>query len=103
MILGTISSPSDGQDTDMFSVSLKAGTVLYVIVLTDMIGSPLEDSVQIQNANGNRLISNTPPTGLKGPIVTFPVPADGTYYVAHSAQGSTFGRSSYYRIVLMNR
>ncbi len=103
MILGTINSPSDGQDTDIFSVALKAGTVLYVIVLTDMIGSPLEDTLQIQDANGNPLITNALPTGLKGPIVSFPVPSDGTYYIAHGAQGSTFGRGSFYRIVLMNR
>ncbi len=101
MVFGTINSQSDGPDVDTFSVLLKSGTVLYVIVLTDMIGSPLNDTVQILGANGNPLISNLFPTGLKGPVMTFPVPADGIYYLQHTAQGSTFGRGSFYRMFLM--
>ncbi len=102
-ITGTINSSGDGQDVDFYSVSLQAGTTLYVVVLTDMIGSPLDDSIQIQDTNGNPQLTNLITTGLKGPVVTFPVPADGTYYISNTAQGSTFGRDAHYQMYLMAR
>lgn len=103
MVQGTINSQSNGQDVDTYSVSLKAGTTLYVIVLTDMIGSPLVDSVQVQDANGNLQNTTAFQSNLNGPILTFAVPADGTYYISNTSQGSTFGRGAYYQMFLMAR
>ncbi len=102
-VVGTINSAGDGQDVDTYSVSLKAGTVLYVVLLTDIIGSPLDGALSIQDVNGNPQFLNTFPTGLKGPILIFPVPADGTYYIAITSQNNSFGRGAYYRMLLTAR
>jgi hypothetical protein len=103
MIAGTINSSGDGQDVDTFSIKLKGGTVLYVVSLTDMIGSPLEDSLQIQDVNGNPVLLNVVPTGLNGSIVNFPVSTDGTYYLSYTSRNNSYGRGSYYRMFLMAR
>ena len=104
MIIGTINSPTDGRDVDTFSVTLQAGSVLYVVLLADMIGSPLEDVIQIQDAGGNaQLVVDTLLTGLRDHFVRFQVPASGTYFISHTGQGNTYGRGSYYRILLMAR
>jgi hypothetical protein len=103
MLIGTINSTGDGQDVDTFSLRLKGSTVLFLVSLTDMIGSTLEDSVQIQDTNGNPVLMNIIPAGLNGSIVNFPVSTDGTYYLLYTSRNNSYGRGSYYRLLLMAR
>jgi len=103
-IIGTMNSPSDGVDVDYYAVNLTAGNVLYVFALADMIGSPLDDVIQIQDSFGSIVASvDTFSPGLRDPFVRYVVPSSGTYYVTHGSTGGTSARNAFYRLHIIAR
>jgi hypothetical protein len=101
-IVGTMNTPLDGSDADFFSLNLAAGRVLFVFALADMIGSPLDDVIQIHDSFGNIVAQvDVFSAGLRDPFIRFTVPTTGTYYVQHGSTGGTSSRNSFYRLYIM--
>jgi hypothetical protein len=103
-IIGTMIAPNGGADEDNFSVSLTAGQTLYVFAAADMIGSPLDDVIEIKNSSGTTLAENDDfATGLRDPFVRFVVPTTGTYIIDHGSTNGTSSRGSYYELLVRVR
>lgn len=103
-VVGTMNSPSDGNDIDYFAVNLTAGNVLYVLAVADLIGSPLDDVIQIQDSSGLIVASiDSFSVGLRDPFIRYVVPSSGTYYVTHGSTGGTSMRASFYRLHILAR
>jgi hypothetical protein len=98
-IIGTMNTPTDGGDSDIFSVNLQVGDVLYVIAVADLIGSPLDDAIIIRDSLGAQVATNDSfSTGLRDPFIRHPVSVNGVYYIEHSGSGGTSMRNSHYRL-----
>ncbi|MBZ5536591.1 MAG: hypothetical protein LAO31_11600 [Acidobacteriia bacterium] len=103
-IIGTMTAPNGGADEDNFSVSLTAGQTLYVFAAADIIGSPLDDVIEIKNSSGTILAENDDfSTGLRDPFVRFVVPTTGTYIIEHGSTNGTSSRGSYYELLVRAR
>ncbi|MGB7624041.1 MAG: PPC domain-containing protein [Terriglobia bacterium] len=100
-IIGTMIAPNGGPDADVFSVSLQAGQTLYVLSVADLIGSPLDDVIEVKNSSNVTLAENDDfSTGLRDPFVRFVVPTTGTYFIEHGSTNGTSTRGSYYELLV---
>lgn len=98
-IIGTMNTPGDGPDRDVFGFPLTAGQVLYVTTVADLMNSPLDDNIRILNSAGTIVAENEDSsTGLRDPFVRYLVPSNGTYYVDHASVGGTSSRGAHYRL-----
>jgi hypothetical protein len=97
-IIGTINSPTDDPDTDVYSVNLHAGTVLYVFLTANFLGSSLDSVIQITNPSGVSTIANNFSPGLNDQFLRYQVAADGTYFLSVSSAGGIGSRDFYYRL-----
>ena len=80
-IIGTKPSHTE-TDVDYFSVDLVAGTVLYVFVVADLVGFPLNATLRIFDAQGNMVAADDEASsGLDYPLIRFPVPTTGVYRI----------------------
>jgi hypothetical protein len=103
-IIGTMIAPNGSADADNFSMTLQAGQTLYVFSVADMIGSPLDDVIEVKNSTGTTLAENDDfSTGLRDPFVRFVVPTTGTYIIEHGSTGGTSSRGSYYELLVRAR
>jgi hypothetical protein len=101
-IIGTMNTPNDGSDFDIFSVYLLKGDTLFVFVLADLINSTLDGSVIIWDSNANEVAKiDTFSDKLADPFVRYQVPADGYYYIDHGSVRQTSSRSAYYKMYIM--
>lgn len=98
-VIGTMNTPADGADVDLFSVSLRAGDVLYVFGVAELINSPLNASIIIRNSTGAEVAEvDTFSPGLTDPFVRYQVPSTGIYYIDYGSVGNTSRRESNYRL-----
>lgn len=98
-IIGTSNMWDDAADTDVFSIDLTAGQVLYVFVMADMSGSPLDDTLQIYDPGHTQVAYND--DGLPGmydPFVRYQAPSSGTYFIVRGSINGTSSRESFYRM-----
>src|SRR5262245_34873014 len=103
-IIGTMNTPSDGPDVDIFSVNLQVGDVLYVFAAADLIGSPLDAVITIRDSLGAQVATNDSfSNGLRDPFIRYPVSINGVYYIELSAAGGTSMRNSHYRLHVLVR
>jgi hypothetical protein len=103
-IIGTMNTPTDGPDLDIFSVNLQVGDVLYVFAAADLIGSPLDDVITIRDSLGAQVATNDSfSNGLRDPFVRYPVTINGVYYIEHGSTGGTSMRNSHYRLHVLVR
>jgi hypothetical protein len=98
-IVGTVNSPADGTDLDYYSVYLNTGQTVYIFLLADITGSPLDGLFTIydpgQAAVGG---ANTSITGLLDPVYSYTAATTGIHYIAVNSTGNTYGRESFYRM-----
>ena len=100
-IVGTSNSPADAADTDYFAYYLNAGQTVYVFLLADMIGSPLDGVITIYDPNQVAVGgANTSMTGLADPVYSYTATASGWHFITVDSTGGTFGRNSSYRLFL---
>jgi hypothetical protein len=98
-VIGTSNSPSDGADSDYFAISLTAGQTIYVMVMADAIGSPLDDTLRLFNpAQSSVGYVDDPTPGLLDPQIMYTAPASGTYYIQRASVGGTSSRESSFRM-----
>ncbi len=90
-IYGTSNEPSDTADEDFFAIDLTAGQTVYVVLLTEMIGSPLDGLIVIYNPAG------TPVTGAH-PFLHYTAPTSGTYFISGNSNSVGWGRDMFYRM-----
>jgi hypothetical protein len=101
-IIGTMNSPSDTADVDIFSVNLRAGDILYVFVLADLINSVLDDDIIIWDPQGKKVAEvDNFSDGLLDPFLRYQVPAGGVYYIDHGSVRGTSSRGSYYKMYVL--
>jgi hypothetical protein len=98
-IIGTSNSWDDNTDSDVFSIDLTAGQVLYVFVMADAIGSPLDDTLQIFDPSHVSVAYNDDGLdGLLDPFLRYQAPSSGTYFISRGSIGGTSSRESFYRM-----
>ncbi len=103
-IIGTMITPAGNADQDCFSFNLTAGQILSVFVVADILGSPLNDTIQIYNpAKVSVAYVDDFSTGLYDPFVSYTAPTTGTYYITHASTGGTSSRSSHYELLVRAR
>ncbi len=103
-IVGTMNSPSDGADADCFSLYLNAGQTLSVFAVADILGSPLNDTIQIFNPSSTPVAYNDDlASGLRDPFVSYVAPVGGYYVILHGSIGGTSSRSSHYELLVRTR
>ena len=97
-VTGTI---EERNGSDRYSVSGKKGDVWSIACESDRIGSPLDISVSIFDANGKQLITVDDMPGTVDARMEFKVPADGDYEILISDKsGRSGGRAATYRLVV---
>ena len=90
-IYGTSNEPSDTADEDFYAIDLVAGQTVYVVMLTEMIGSPLDGLIVIYNPSG------TPVSGAH-PFLQYTAPTSGTYFISGNSNSVGWGRDMFYRL-----
>ena len=100
-IVGTSNSSADAADTDYFTIYLNAGQTVYMFLLADMIGSPLDGVITIYDP-GQVVVggANTSITGLADPVYAYTATTTGWHYITVDSTNGTFGRDSSYRLFL---
>jgi len=98
-IVGTVNSSADGADLDYYSFHLNTGHTVYIFLVADIAGSPLDALFTIydpsQAAVGG---ANTSITGLNDPVYSYTAATTGDHYIAVASTGGTHGRESFYRM-----
>ncbi|NLI48078.1 MAG: hypothetical protein GX414_13310 [Acidobacteria bacterium] len=93
-IYGTSNEPSDTADEDFYAIDLVAGQTVYAILLTEMIGSPLDGLIVIYNPAG------TPVSGAH-PFLAYTAPTSGTYFISGNSNSVGWGRDMFYRLQVL--
>ncbi len=90
-IYGTSNEPTDTADEDFYAIDLTAGQTVYAVLLTEMIGSPLDGLIVIYNPAG------TPVSGAH-PFLVYTAPTSGTYFISGNSNSVGWGRDMFYRL-----
>ena len=89
-VRGTVQEPGD---VDVYKISVKAGQTVTAEVDAARHGSSLDSLLVLYDEKGRELASNDDMEGSKDSLLTFTIPADGTYYLCLSdalGMGSEF-------------
>ena len=98
-VVGTSIEWDGTADADVFSIELAAGQVLYVFVMADMSGSPLDDTLQIFDPSHAQVASNDDGlSGMYDPFVRYQAPSSGRYFISRASIDGTSTRQSFYRM-----
>lgn len=104
-VRGTTNSPADGADPDYFAIpGLSAGQVLYVLILTQMVNSPLDAVVTVYDPDRQQIASvNDFAAGLRDAFVQVAISKNGTHYIRTDSMGGTWSRAASYRMLVITK
>jgi len=104
-IVGTSNYPDNTSDLDYFAVDLLAGQTLHVILLAEMIGSPLHASLTLFDPSRNQIAysDNALPED-RDPSLSYTVVNSGIFFIRlGSVNGSSSRGANYRMFVLIKR
>lgn len=100
-ISGTLNYHDDTSDSDYYAVFVPASRTLTAYLLTDMIGSPIDNGMILYGPHLSQvnISDNTFPL-MKDGFISHTATLSGTYYVRVGGFNGTAGRGLFYRLFL---
>ena len=100
-IAGTLNNHDDTSDNDYYAVFVQASRTLTAYLLTDMIGSPIDNGMILYGPDLNQIKTsgNTFPT-MKDGFISHTATYTGTYYIRVGGLNGVASRGQFYRLFL---
>ncbi len=100
-VIGTQVNSAGGSDADYYSVYLNANQTIYITLLTESIGSPIDPGLFLQNSSGGQVAAAVDLfAGMRDATLTYKTTVNGTYYIRLGTVNGTSGQGSFYRMLV---
>lgn len=102
---GTVVGATGLGDADYYRFFLEPNKTVYITVLAESIGSPLEPGVWVEKSDGTFLTVGTSLFSGNGDTVAqYTAPPEGqSLYIRVSSKGGSYGKESFYQMHVMVR